>query len=120
MHARRQPQRRANHRQIQQHRGEGRGGEASIGIKDAGRHADQRDEQNVREGDAQHRDREVVLLASEARGQCVHDKRRGQHTHQRYDKQHQTEDAGHPVHKFANLFSGVAGLVLAEHRHERL
>ena len=91
-------QQRDHDRQVEQDRRRGGGGEALQGIEDAAVERDQRDQQQIRKGDAGEldRQREALGIAREARRQHVDHRRREQQRHrQQHDlaRQQQRENA---------------------------
>jgi hypothetical protein len=94
----------------------------AICIKYARRHRHQRDEENIREGDAQHLHRQTVFmrLIEEAGRQDHHQYRGDNYAGERDDEKNHAEHAGHVIHESPRLLGRVFGLVFGEHRDEAL
>ncbi|MNZ79646.1 hypothetical protein D3C78_982560 [compost metagenome] len=114
--------RRADHADIQQHRGEGRHGEAPVAVEDAAAEGGQRDQQQVGEGDAQQLagQGELFRLAAKARREQHDQIGRGHHAEGGDGGQRQPEGAGDPVDQLLDLGQAALRAVLGEHRHEGL
>ena len=112
----------SDHRQIQQHRSEGRHGELFPGVENTGAQRHQGHEADVGEHPARHHHGGVkaarVLL--QAAGQQPHQGGRGQHTNEAGQQQHPGQHGGHPIHQ--NMGGGIAVLHLAgtQHGHKGL
>ena len=122
MEIRRQPQRGADKADIEQDRGKGRHPELVIGIEDTCRHRDQRDEEDVRCGDAQQLHGQVELrgVLEEAGRADVYQYRRGDDADQRHRKQDDRQHGGDVIDQQLGFFMSAAVPVFAENRHECL
>ena len=118
----REQERTDDERDVEERRGEGRDREPAPGVEDPGGERDERDEQDVRKGDPQHRHRQAELLG--ARGEPgrgdVDDQRGRGDAERRRDHEREEEGRRHAVHQVPGLVLAVSRLVLGEDRHERL
>jgi len=93
---RRQPQGTADEAQVRAHRGEGRHPESVVGVEDACRDRDQRDEEDIRRSESQHLYREVELrgIPGEAGRADINEERRGDDADQRHHEQDDRQHRG--------------------------
>ena len=120
--ARREPGRERDHDQVEQHRVEGRGAKAAIGVKHPGAERGQRDEEDVGEGPAQHADRELVALRIDAKAgrKEAHDRGRTDDAGECDDQQHEPEPPRHAGHEATGGRGVALQAVLGDDRHEGL
>ncbi len=100
----------------------GRHPELVVGVEYGRRDRDQRDEEDIRRGDAQQLHGEVELrrILEEAGRADIHDDRRGDDADQRDHEQDDRQHRGDVVDQQLGLFMPAAVPVFAEDRHERL
>ncbi len=115
-----QPQHRGDHRQVVQHRGEGRQAETADAVEDGASQGRHRDEGQVGEGDAQHvgRQRHLLgVLAGEQQEQPG-DPGRKQHAQAGDHRHRRQQGAGDVVQEVLQRRPVAALVQLRQHRHE--
>jgi hypothetical protein len=109
-------------REVEKHRRERRHGKTRIAVQHRTREAGERNEEEVRESDADHLGGERHLLRHPEESRREHQRDHGgtHHGDRRDRKQRRTEDAAHGIHQLLHLGHAARGLVLRKHRHEGL
>ena len=106
---------------VQQDRREGRDRVAMKAVEERSRICGERDERQVREGDAQHgrRQRQALVVARETGREHQRESRRAEHAGDAHQDQDDGEVARHRAHEAVEQ-PPVPGPVLRQHRHEGL
>jgi hypothetical protein len=106
----------ADEAQVEQHRREGRDGEAAPGVEHAAGEGHQRHEEDVGEGDAGQFDgqRELPGIGRKAGGRGVDDGRCGQGAKDGDDQHHQPEGTGYMIDEAVGFFFAALVLVFGE------
>ena len=111
-----------DHHQVHDHLGERRHREASVAVEHTAEKRDQRHEEEIREGPAQHLDRELVLagLLGETRREPEDHERRGDDAEHGHADQDGAEGTGDAADELTHLVVAAPYLVLRDHGDEGL